>query len=63
MECSLLSQTYMGVAREEAHTIVSQLKRRTRRMRGRFIFLWHNDQLLSHSDRDLYCHCVSGREP
>ena len=59
MECSLLSKTYMGLSHEHAFAVISRLKQNVRRVAGSFIFLWHNDQLLSKADRQLYCECLS----
>lgn len=55
MDVSVMAEIYMGLGKsEEAFTKFKELKNRCRAVEGCFTLLWHNTQLLSNSECDLY---------
>lgn len=54
MECTLLSDRYMGLAPDVALERISRLAETCRRFGGGFSLLWHNSELVDHHQRRLY---------
>jgi hypothetical protein len=55
MECSILADGYLGLGHtEEALALFLKLKARAMRHGGDFTLLWHNSELLSEKDRELF---------
>ena len=59
MECSLLSQVYMGLSHKFAFLEISKLIHRCQLLNGDFNLLWHNDQLIPQRNLDLYIHTIT----
>lgn len=58
MDASLLGRCYMGLDKEAALAVVEQLKDAAKTVKGRFVFLWHNNCLLSRADKEIYLACL-----
>ncbi len=54
MECSLLSDIYMGLSYEEAYKYSVKLKEEVRKYKGGFCLLWHNSELCDEEVIRLY---------
>lgn len=54
MECSLLSDIYMGLSIEDAYDFAVGLKREVRKYQGSFCILWHNSEFYNQELVDLY---------
>ena len=55
MEHSVISKSYMGLGLgQKAHDKFSQLKNACKVVSGTFTLLWHNNQLATKAERDLY---------
>jgi hypothetical protein len=54
MEVSLLDPEYQGLSPEDAYGEAASLIDAARQFSGEFVFLWHNDNLVSDMHRDLY---------
>lgn len=61
MECSLLSQKYLGVSPSSAnaYNYIDKLAESIRSVNGEFHFLWHNNYLVTKDQKDLYLHLIS----
>jgi len=55
MECTVIDDRYMGMGvTAKAHDYFERLKNECRKYRGDFTLLWHNTELLTEEQRDLY---------
>lgn len=54
MECSVFSDKYMGIEADRALASIEQLKLRTIAFGGCFTILWHNSELVTNEQRNLY---------
>ncbi len=56
MDRTLFNDEYMGMAGDPdgAHAIIRGLKDNCRRTGGEFVVLWHNSQLTTPQQRELY---------
>lgn len=60
MECSVLSEDYMGYSYEEALEYMLLLKNQCRKYGGTFVFLWHNSAFENGMDWELYRNVLVG---
>ena len=60
MECSLLSEDYMGYSYERALEYMLLLKNQCRNYGGTFVFLWHNSAFENEMDWELYRNVLVG---
>jgi hypothetical protein len=58
METSLFDPQYLALAHDEAARCVEELLAQCRLYGGDFVLLWHNDNLISRADRELYARIV-----
>ena len=58
MEVSVLG--YMGKTHSDAYESFMEIKRACMRVNGTFSLLWHNSELVSKADRELYLAIVDG---
>tara|TARA_B100001093_G_scaffold512934_2_gene583817 strand:+ start:19456 stop:20814 length:1359 start_codon:yes stop_codon:yes gene_type:complete len=55
MEHTVISKSYMGLGlSNKAHDKILQLKNACKEVNGSFTLLWHNNQLATKAERDLY---------
>jgi hypothetical protein len=54
MECSALDGQYMGLSCEQAKYEMRKLREATRKYRGNFVLLWHNDRLTTNNYMNTY---------
>jgi hypothetical protein len=55
MECSVISDTYMGLGYgEEAKVLMMQLKRASQALGGNFVLLWHNSELQAEKQINMF---------
>lgn len=54
MECSLLSNRYLGYSHSKSKAMICQLAQQCRQYHGDFTLLWHNNMLVQKADIDLY---------
>ena len=60
MECSMFSNKYMGLQySKEAYDQIKELKKACREVEGKFVILWHNTQLISKFERNLFIDCIT----
>lgn len=59
MEDSLFASEYMALGHRAAWTAITTLKERSLRYGGRFTLLWHNDNLRTAKDRELFVETIS----
>ena len=60
MECSLFSPKYMGLSySKKAYSEIAKLKKACKEVKGKFIILWHNSELISKDARSLFINCIS----
>lgn len=60
MEVSVMAEIYMGLGTSaEAFTTFIELKNRCRAVEGCFTLLWHNNQLLSNSECEIYSNIIA----
>ena len=60
MECSIFSDKYMGLQySKEAYSQINELKKACREVEGKFVILWHNTQLTSKVERNLFIDCIT----
>ena len=60
MECSVLSEDYMGYSYERALEYMLLLKNKCRKYGGTFVFLWHNSAFENEMDWELYRNVLVG---
>ncbi len=60
MECSVISESYLGLGHStEANELIDTLRRRALRYGGDFTVLWHNSELSTGADREIFLHIVT----
>ena len=63
MECSVISPLYLGLdSRSEALGLMRQLQDNCHTIGGNFTLLWHNSQLLSLGERNLFERMLGPRD-
>jgi hypothetical protein len=58
MDDSLFYDHSMGLSAEQVLDLIKKLHDTVRKFDGRFVFLWHNSALMTHTDRSLYQGCL-----
>lgn len=61
MDGSLIAEEYLGLAPDDAHAHVLELRERCRIVGGEFVILWHHPALSTPAHQDLYAAALTGR--